>query len=39
MPCGRRARSGFVGKSSPVQFYWGDCDLCVTRFGTRICAR
>lgn len=25
-------RSGFVGKSSPVQFYWGDFDLCVTRF-------
>lgn len=27
-----RYRSGFVGKSSPVQFYWGDFDLCVTRF-------
>lgn len=27
-----RYRSGFAGKSSPVQFYWGDFDLCVTRF-------
>ena len=27
-----RYRSGFVGKSSPVQFYWGDFDLCVSRF-------
>ncbi|MGI8403145.1 MAG: DUF5996 family protein [Gemmatimonadaceae bacterium] len=25
-------RSGFTGKSSPVQFYWGDFDLSVTRF-------
>ncbi len=25
-------RSGFSGKSSPVQFYWGDFDLSVTRF-------
>jgi hypothetical protein len=25
-------RAGFVGKSSPVQFYWGDFDLCVARF-------
>lgn len=25
-------RAGFSGKSSPVQFYWGDFDLCVTRF-------
>lgn len=30
-----RYRSGFVGKSSPVQFYWGDFDLCVTRFSGR----
>ncbi len=27
-----RYRSGFVGKSSPVQFYWGDFDLSQTRF-------
>ncbi len=25
-------RAEFSGKSSPVQFYWGDFDLCVTRF-------
>ncbi|MDQ2945767.1 MAG: DUF5996 family protein [Acidobacteriota bacterium] len=24
-------RAGFSGKSSPVQFYWGDFDLCQTR--------
>jgi hypothetical protein len=30
-----RYRSGFVGKSSPVQFYWGDFDLCVTRYSGR----
>lgn len=27
-----RYRSGFVGKSSPVQFYWGDFDLSQSRF-------
>jgi len=27
-----RYRTGFSGKSSPVQFYWGDFDLCQTRF-------
>lgn len=25
-------RSRFVGKSSPVHFFWGSCDLAVTRF-------
>lgn len=27
-----RYRAGFSGKSSPVQFYWGDFDLSQTRF-------
>jgi hypothetical protein len=28
-------RSGFLGKSSPVHFYWGSFDLCSTRFSGR----
>lgn len=28
-------RSRFVGKSSPVHFFWGSCDLAVTRFSGR----
>ncbi len=28
-------RSGFVGKSSPVHFFWGSFDLAVTRFSGR----
>jgi hypothetical protein len=28
----KRHRSGFVGKSSPVHFFWGSFDLAVTRF-------
>jgi len=28
-------RAGFVGKGSPVQFYWGSFDLAVTRFSGR----
>ncbi|MGI8548505.1 MAG: DUF5996 family protein [Gemmatimonadaceae bacterium] len=28
-------RAGFSGKSSPVQFYWGDFDLSQTRFSGR----
>lgn len=28
-------RSGFVGKASPVQFFWGSFDLAVTRFSGR----
>jgi hypothetical protein len=31
-----RYRSGFAGKSSPVQFYWGDFDLSQTRFSGRL---
>jgi hypothetical protein len=28
-------RAGFVGKSSPVQLFWGGMDLCVSRFSGR----
>jgi len=28
-------RAGFLGKCSPVHFYWGSFDLCVTRFSGR----
>ena len=28
-------RSRFVGKCSPVHFFWGSCDLAVTRFSGR----
>jgi hypothetical protein len=28
-------RSGFLGKASPVHFFWGSFDLCVTRFSGR----
>jgi hypothetical protein len=28
-------RSGFIGKSSPVHFFWGSFDLAVTRFSSR----
>src|SRR5712692_4070913 len=28
-------RSGFVGKCSPVQFFWGGMDMAVTRFSGR----
>jgi hypothetical protein len=31
----RRFRSGFVGKVSPVHFFWGSFDLAVTRFSGR----
>ncbi len=29
-------RSTFVGKCSPVHFFWGSCDLAVTRFSGRV---
>jgi hypothetical protein len=29
------SRCGFVGKCSPVHFFWGSCDLAVTRFSGR----
>jgi hypothetical protein len=28
-------RGGFLGKASPVHFFWGSFDLCVTRFSGR----
>jgi hypothetical protein len=31
----RLFRSGFLGKVSPVQFFWGSFDLAVTRFSGR----
>jgi len=31
----QRFRGGFLGKSSPVHFFWGGCDLAVTRFSGR----
>ena len=30
-----RYRTGFVGKSSPVQFFWGSFDLATTRYSGR----
>ena len=30
-----RFRSGFVGKCSPIHFFWGGMDLAVTRFSGR----
>jgi hypothetical protein len=31
----RRFRAGFLGKASPVHFFWGAFDLAVTRFSGR----
>jgi hypothetical protein len=31
----KRFRAGFIGKSSPVHFFWGSFDLAVTRFSGR----
>jgi hypothetical protein len=31
----REFRARFIGKSSPVHFFWGSFDLCVTRFNGR----
>jgi Family of unknown function (DUF5996) len=32
----REFRAGFVGKVSPIHFFWGSFDLAVTRFSGRI---
>jgi hypothetical protein len=32
----KKFRTGFLGKSSPVHFFWGSFDLAVTRFSGRI---
>jgi Family of unknown function (DUF5996) len=34
-----RFRTGFVGKASPVHFFWGSFDLAVTRFSGRAAPR
>ena len=31
-----RFRTGFIGKTSPVHFFWGSFDLAVTRFSGRL---
>jgi hypothetical protein len=31
----REFRAGFIGKCSPVHFFWGSFDICVTRFSGR----
>ena len=31
----KKFRTGFVGKSSPVHFFWGSFDIAVTRFSGR----
>jgi hypothetical protein len=31
----KQFRAGFIGKSSPVHFFWGSFDLAVTRFSGR----
>ena len=36
VPIFERFRAGFVGKASPVHFFWGSFDLAVTRFSGRI---
>ena len=35
VPIFARWRAGFIGKSSPVHFFWGSFDLAVTRFSGR----
>src|SRR4029077_7273803 len=30
-----RFRSRFIGKASPVHFFWGAADICTTRFSGR----
>jgi hypothetical protein len=31
----KKFRTGFIGKASPVHFFWGSFDLAVTRFSGR----
>lgn len=33
----KRFATGFVGKQSPVHFFWGSFDLAYTRFSGRLC--
>lgn len=39
LPTFTRFRAGFVGKSSPVHFWWGSFDLAVSRFSGRTAPR
>jgi hypothetical protein len=32
----KKFRTGFIGKASPVHFFWGSFDLAVTRFSGRL---
>ena len=34
----KRFSTGFLGKISPVHFFWGSFDLCATRFNGRLCS-
>jgi hypothetical protein len=34
-PVLEKFRSGFIGKCSPIQFFWGSCDIALTRFSGR----
>jgi hypothetical protein len=36
VPVFERFRAGFLGKASPVHFFWGSFDLAVTRFSGRV---
>lgn len=36
VPIFERFRAGFLGKASPVHFFWGSFDLAVTRFSGRL---
>ena len=35
----KQFRTGFLGKASPVHFFWGSFDLAVTRFSGRLAPR
>ena len=39
VPIFERFRAGFLGKASPVHFFWGGFDLAVTRFSGRTAPR
>ena len=39
LPVFERFRAGFIGKSSPLHFWWGSFDLAVTRFSGRAAPR
>jgi hypothetical protein len=36
-PVFQKFRAGFIGKSSPVHFFWGSFDLAVSRFNGKRC--